>query len=447
MKPELIATLGNYDRRAFARDALASLTVALVAIPVSVAIAIASGASPQSGLITAFVGGFLISALGGSKVQIGGATGAFIVTVYSIVERFGHEGLILACMMAGCILVLGAFLRLGRLIRYVPMAVVEGFTIGIALLIVVSQLASLTGIHHLPVAPDLPTAIEALWQQRDRIEPESLALGVATMAVILGMRRIAPIIPWRVVAVAVASVVAAFALPQVETVSSAFGALENGWPRVHWPHITFEKLGLLFPSALIIAFLAAVESLLSAIVADRVLGTRHHSNAELLAQGAANIFSPLFGGLPVGGAVARTTTNIVAGARSPLSGMMAAIWMLFVMLVGAPLAGAMALPALSAVLIVTAWTMTEPHRWAERFRMARSDQFLLALTAFLTVFVNLGAAIATGTILGLALRLSRGEIEPPHWHTPFRWGGLHRMQVYPRMAMRMARRRFHLPWR
>ena len=423
VKPKILTTIRDYSWRQFGADALAGVTVALVALPLSIAIAIASGAPPAAGLVTAVVGGFLISALGGSRVQIGGPTGAFIVVVYAVIHEHGYDGLLLATLMAGLILSLAGFLRAGRLIRHVPEAVVEGFTLGIAVVIAASQLKDLLGMTGPALPADFLPKLAGLWAMRQSIDPASVVMGASAVAAILILRRLAPRIPWLVLVVALASVAAALGLAQVETVIARYGALPDALAMPSLPKVSAEMLVALLPSALTIAFLAGIESLLSAIVADRMIGSAHRSNAELIAQGAANIASPLFGGLPATGAIARTATNVNAGGRTPVAGMVHALVVLVALLAAAPLAGALALPALAALLIVTAWTMSEPHRWPDRLRLPKSDLALLLGTALLTVLADLTVAIAVGTMTGLALRLSRGEIEAPRWHTPFRWGG------------------------
>jgi sulfate permease, SulP family len=423
MKPKFLTTIREYSPRLFAADALAGVTVALVALPLSIAIAIASGTPPAAGIATAVIAGFLISALGGSRVQIGGPTGAFIVIVYGIVHDHGMNGLMVATLMAGVILLVAGTLRAGRLIKYVPEAVIEGFTIGIAIVIAVSQLKDFGGMTGPALPPDFLPKLQGLWSMRQTIEPASLLLGTVCVSAILILRRLAPNIPWLVLVVGAASIAAASALPSVDTVTGRYGELPRGLPLPHLPAITTGLIVKLLPSALTIAFLAGIESLLSAIVADRMIGGAHRSNAELIAQGAANIASPLFGGLPATGAIARTATNVNAGGRTPVAGMVHAIVILFAMLVAAPLAGALALPALAGLLIVTAWTMSEPHRWVERLRLPKTDLALLFLTMALTVLSDLTIAIAVGTLIGVALRYAQGEIGPPLWRTPFQSDG------------------------
>lgn len=403
MKPKLLTTLQSYDRKQFAHDCIAGATVALVALPLSIAIAIASGAPPAAGLITAVVGGLLISALGGSRVQIGGPTGAFIVVVYTIVAKHGLAGLQLATLMAGILLVVGGLLGAGRLIRLIPEAVIEGFTIGIAVVIATSQLKDLAGLQTAPLPADFLPKMEGLWAARATVDWSSLLLGLATIVGIGLVRRFAPRFRARAVVVLFASV-CALALPSVATVVSRFGALPHGLPAPHLPPLTGPLLMDMAPGALTIALLAGIESLLSALVADRMIGGSHRTSAELLAQGAANIASPLFGGLPATGAIARTATNVDAGGRTPVAGIVHALVILAAMALLAPLAGKLALPALAGLLVVTAWNMSEPQRWGERLAMPRWELALLLLTAAMTVLVDLTVAIGTGTAIGLAVQ-------------------------------------------
>jgi sulfate permease, SulP family len=399
----------------FAGDSLAGVTVALVALPLSIAIAIASGADPRAGLVTAIIGGFLISLLGGSRVQIGGPTGAFIVVVYGVIEQYGFDGLLLATLMAGIILVIGGLARAGRFIALVPEPVIEGFTVGIALIIAVSQLKDLLGLSAAKVPADLVEALPALWTAREAINPTALAVGVFSVAGIALLRRIAPAFPGSLLVIAAASSAVAFLFLPIDTIQSRFGALPAGLPVPSLPHVSIARISELLPSAFVIAFLAAVESLLSAIVADRMIGGRHRSNAELLAQGAANIASPLFGGLPATGAIARTATNVRAGGRTPAAGIVHALTILLITLGAGRLAGYLAMPALAGLLVVTAWIMSEPGRWGERMKLRRGDRTLLFLTMILTVVSDLTIAIAVGTAAGLALRLARRDAEAAEW--------------------------------
>jgi sulfate permease, SulP family len=415
VKPKLLTTLRGYSGRLFLADALAGVTVALVALPLSIAIAIASGADPKAGLVTAIVAGFLISLLGGSKVQIGGPTGAFIVVVYGVIQQFGFDGLLLATLMAGIILVIGGLLRAGRFIALVPEPVIEGFTVGIALIIAVSQLKDLLGLSLGSVSADLVEALPALWSARSSIDIAAVAVGLVSIAGIGALRRLAPSFPGSLLVIGLASAAVAFLALPVDTIQSRFGALPAGLPWPSLPHLTVARVTELLPSAFVIAFLAAVESLLSAIVADRMIGGSHRSNAELLAQGAANIASPLFGGLPATGAIARTATNVRAGGKTPIAGIVHAFAILAITVAAGSLAGYLAMPSLAALLIVTAWVMSEPGRWRERMKLRPADRTLLFLTMILTVASNLTVAIAVGTAMGLAQRLLRRDVEPAEW--------------------------------
>ena len=410
MKPKLLTTLQTYDRLQFRHDAVAGATVALVALPLSIAIAIASGAPPAAGISTAVVGGLLISALGGSRVQIGGPTGAFIVVVYGVISKHGLSGLHLATLMAGFILVIGGLVRAGRLIRLIPEAVIEGFTIGIALVIAISQLKDLAGLTTPPLPAEFIPKLKELWTSRCTFDVPSLALGLATIVGIAVVRRLAPQFRGRAVVVLLASAIAYLALPSIDTVHSRFGELPHGLPMPQVPAVSWPSILQMAPAALTIALLAGIESLLSALVADRLIGGAHRTSAELIAQGVANIASPLFGGLPATGAIARTATNVDAGGRTPVAGIIHAVLILAAMALLAPLAGALALPALAGLLVVTAWTMSEPHRWSHRLAMPKWELGLLLLTAVMTVLVDLTVAIGVGTLVGLTLQwLKRGK--------------------------------------
>jgi SulP family sulfate permease len=415
MKPKLLTTLEDYSWRGFLGDSLAGVTVALVALPLSIAIAIASGASPRAGLVTAIIGGFLISLLGGSRVQIGGPTGAFIVVVAGVIAQYGFDGLLLATLLAGVILVAGGLVRAGRFIALVPEPVIEGFTVGIALIIAISQLKDLLGLSAAHVPADLVNGLPVLWAARAGISVQALAIGVSSIAGIAVLRRLVPWFPGSLLIIAAASAAVVLLGLPVDTIQSRFGALPAGLPPPSLPTISVARISELLPSAFVIAFLAAVESLLSAIVADRMIGARHRSAAELIAQGAANLVSPLFGGLPATGAIARTATNVRAGGKTPVAGIVHAATILLISVVGAGLAGYLTMPALAGLLIVTAWLMSEPSRWRERMRLRPADKALFFVTLVLTVASTLTIAIAVGTFAGLALRLLRRDVEPAEW--------------------------------
>ncbi|HBF90160.1 MAG TPA: sulfate permease [Hyphomonas atlantica] len=420
MKPKILTTLTTYSSSLFVSDLFAGITVALVAIPLSLAIAIASGADPAAGLVTAIVAGFLISALGGSRVQIGGPTGAFIVVVFGVIAAHGYDGLVLATFMAGIILVLAGLLRAGNLISFVPESVVNGFTVGIAIIIAASQIKDLFGLQpeHLPA--EFIGKVDALWAARATVDWTSLGIGAVTMALIVLLRRIAPKFPGLIVAVGFTSAaVFLFDLP-VDTIGSRFGTMPSQLPQPRLPDLTLNRVIELLPSAFVIAFLAGVESLLSAMVADRMTGGQYRRNAEVMAQGAANIGSAIFGGLPATGAIARTATNVRAGGKTPVAGLVHALAILLAVLFAAPLAGYLAMPALAGLLMLTAWNMSEPNKWPQYLSAQKSDLILLLITLILTVVADLTIAIGVGVSLGLALRLRRRQVPPAEWTEPER---------------------------
>lgn len=410
----------SYSWLLFRSDAIAGVTVAMVAIPLSLAIAIASGADPGKGLITAVVGGFFVSLLGGSRVQIGGPTGAFIVVVFGVIAEHGYDGLVLATLMAGIILLIAGFSRLGRLIAYVPEAVVNGFTIGIGIIIATSQLRDFLGLTLDEVPADFVHKIPALWLARDTMNVSAFLIGMATLLLIIWFRRIAPKLPGLIVAVGLASAIVAVAALPVDTIASRFGTLPDQLPWPTLPTITLLKLQELLPSAIIIAFLAGVESLLSAMVADRMIEGHHRPNAELLAQGTANLASSLFGGMPATGAIARTATNVNAGGRTPVAGLVHALTVLLAMIFFSSAAGYLAMPALAALLLITAWRMSEPHKWREYLSAPLTDRMLLLITLTLTVLVDLTVAIGVGVSIGMALQLRRQKQPPRDWNVPKR---------------------------
>lgn len=384
------------------KDALSGLSVAIVALPLAMAIAIASNLPPERGLFTAIVAGFLISLLGGSRFQIGGPTAAFIVTVAMVSMKHGYEGLVLATLMAGVMLIALAFMRAGELIKFIPYPVITGFTSGIALLIVFSQLRDFFGLQIETMPPDFIHKLILYIEHIGETNLYALALALVSIGIIVAFRRFYPKIPGPIVVVAFAIVCVVLGLP-VETIESRFGEIPSMLPSPSLPEVSFERLRVLFPDALTIAMLAAIESLLSAVVADGMAGTKHKSNTELFAQGTANIASSLFGGLPATGAIARTATNIKAGAVSPLSGMVHAIWLLLFMMVLAPLIVKVPLAALSAILMVVAWNMSEIKHVRSIFKAPKADRIVLVATFALTVLVDLNVAILAGISLASIL--------------------------------------------
>jgi SulP family sulfate permease len=420
MKPKILTTIQTYSGPLFVADLFAGVTVALVAIPLSLAIAIASGADPAAGLVTAIIAGFLISFLGGSRVQIGGPTGAFIVVVFGVIVAHGYDGLVLATFMAGIILIVAGLMRAGNLISFVPEAVVNGFTIGIAIIIAASQLNDLFGLTTSDLPAEFFSKLEVLWAARGTVNWASVGIGAVTMVLIVGLRRDAPKFPGLIVAVGLTSaVVYLFHLP-VDTIGSRFGALPSQLPMPKLPELSLDRVTELLPSAFVIAFLAGVESLLSAMVADRMTGGQYRRNAEVMAQGAANMGSALFGGLPATGAIARTATNVRAGGKTPVAGIVHAFTILMAVLFAAPLAGYLAMPALAGLLMLTAWNMSEPHKWRAYMSDEKANVALLLITLVLTVVADLTIAIGVGVSLGLAIRLRRRHVGPADWSEPER---------------------------
>jgi sulfate permease, SulP family len=399
-RPKLVTILGEgYGLAAFRQDALAGLTVAVVALPLSMAIAVASGVTPERGLFTAIVGGFFVSALGGSRFQIGGPAGAFIVLVAATVAQFGVEGLLLTVLVSGAMLTLIGASGLGSLIRYMPHPVTVGFTCGIATTILASQLRDLGGLT-LPGAEPGPLLAKliVLGQAMSTLNWAALAIGVGSCVLIFVLRRFRPTWPAMLMAIVIASVLALlFHLP-VETIGSRFGEIPHGLPAPHLPEFSSPLLLQILPAAFSFTLLGGVESLLSAKVADTMTGRRHRSNMELAAQGIANIASALFGGISVTGTIARTATNIRAGARSPLSGMLHAAYLLLFMLTAAPLARYIPLAALAGVLVVVCWYMAEKEEFVRLVKDWRSAVVLVPTFA-LTLFKDLTFGIVAGCIL------------------------------------------------
>lgn len=407
--PKLITVLREgYGLAGLRADAVAGLTVAIVALPLSMAIAIASGVSPERGLFTAIVGGFLVSALGGSRFQVGGPAGAFIVLVAATVERHGVDGLLLATLIAGLFLIAIGLLRLGTYIKFIPYPVTVGFTAGIAVIIFASQLRDLFGLALPGKEPGpLIDKLPVLWAAAETVSPASFAIAVLTVAVIAGTKRLRPGWPGMLIAIVLAAVaVAVFSLP-VETVGDRFGDIPRMPPAPALPSFSSDKLVAVLPDAAAFALLGAIESLLSAVVADGMTGRRHRSNCELVAQGVANIGSALFGGICVTGTIARTATNVRAGAHGPVAGMLHALFLLAFMLLAAPLARYIPLAALAGLLAFVAWNMVERHAIAAIVRTSSGDALVLGVTFLLVVFRDLSEGILVGFALGALLFLNR----------------------------------------
>ncbi|HRK72383.1 MAG TPA: SulP family inorganic anion transporter, partial [Micropepsaceae bacterium] len=398
--PKLFIALSEGYRFSDLRaDAIAGLTVAIVAFPLSMALAIASGLPPERGLFTAIIAGFLISMLGGVRQQIGGPAGAFVVVVFNIVAAHGYGGLVIATLMAGVMLIAAGFMKLGTYVKYVPYPVVTGFTAGIAVIIFTSQVGDILGLQ----LENPPAAFAERWAlyaaRIDDTQIATLGLALGTLALMLGLRRISPKIPFFLIGIVVATATAMLAGLPVETVETRFGAVPSLPPAPIIPALSWEVMVELLPSAATIAFLAGIESLLCAVVADGMTGRRHRSNTELVAQGFANIGSVIFGGMPATGTVARTATNIRAGARTPVAGMLHAAFVLIFMIALAPLAGAMPLAALGAVLVIVAWNMSEYHRFLALLRASWGERLITVTTFLLTVFADLTLAIEVGVVM------------------------------------------------
>ncbi|HEU0310319.1 MAG TPA: SulP family inorganic anion transporter [Sphingomicrobium sp.] len=406
--PKLISALREgYDAAKLRADLFAGMTVAIVALPLAMALGIASGASPNEGLITAVIAGFLISALGGSRVQIGGPTGAFVVIVAGVIATHGFDGLLLATFMAGIILVVAGYAGVGRLMRFVPMPVVTGFTAGIAVIIAVSQVGDFLGLSMVRVPAEFVAKIGAYGRSLETLSWAALGTGAMTLASIIALRRYAPRFPAYLIAIVGAAVAAAMLELPVETVGDRFPVMPTGLPAPHVPHVSLTLLRDVMPSAFVIAFLAGIEALLSAVVADGMTGRRHRSGQELVGMGVANMASAAFGGLPATGAIARTATNIRAGARTPVAGISHALFLLLFMIALGGWLRYIPMASLAAVLLMVAWGMSEADRFVSLVRTDAGERGVLILTFVLTVFVDLTVAIGVGVTLAALLFMRR----------------------------------------
>ena len=410
-RPKLIDSLKNYNRTLFLKDLMAGIIVGIVALPLAIAFGIASGVSPERGLITAIIGGFIISFFGGSKVQIGGPTGAFIVIVFGIVEKYGTSGLIVATIMAGIMLFLMGALKLGSIIKFMPYPIVVGFTSGIALTIFSTQIKDLFGLTIEKVPGDFMEKWGVYFQTFHTINWIALAIGLISIAIILFWPRISKKIPGSLVAIILITVVVYYlrefmGIQGIETIGDRF-SIQASLPAPSTPAINMELIRTLFPAAFTIAMLGAIESLLSAMVADGVIGDRHNSNTELMAQGLANIVVPFFGGIPCTGAIARTMTNINNGGRTPIAGIIHAVILLMILLFLGPLTKFIPMACLAGVLVVVSYNMSEWRQFKALLRMPKSDVSVLLITFFLTVLFDLTIAIEVGLILALILFMRR----------------------------------------
>ena len=432
-RPRLLESLQGYNRKRFAQDVGAGMTVGIVALPLAMAFAIASGLKPEAGLFTAIIAGFLISALGGSRVQIGGPAGAFIVIVYGIVERYGLANLILATAMSGVLLFLMGLFRLGNLIRFIPVSVVIGFTNGIAVLIMLSQIKDFLGLKIVSMPADFFGILHSLWHNLHSANLASLLLALASLSLLVGWLRMSrrllgtrfqviSMVPGSIIALVFATLVTWLLSLPVETIGSKFGGIPSAMPAFEWPAFSWDSARFLLMPTLTLTLLGAIESLLCARIADGMTGDRHNPNQELMAQGVANFITPFFGGMPATGTIARTVTNIKSGGSTPISGMVHALTLLAVVLVAAPWAAHIPLAALAAILMFVAWNMGE---WREflllrqyrmPYRVTLLAVFFLTVVFDLTVAVEVGLIAACLTFIYRISSLSRCEKVAPRDH-------------------------------
>ncbi len=405
--PKIFTTLKHYTRKQFFADVIAGIVVGIVALPLAIAFGIASGVSPEKGIITAVVGGFIISALGGSRVQIGGPTGAFIVIVYGIVQTYGIAGLTIATLMAGFMLIFMGFARLGSIIKYIPHPLIVGFTTGIALIIFSSEIKDFLGLNMGPVPADFLQKWMDYFNHFNVVNIYALFIGLATVLIIVSMARITHRVPGALIAILVCTAaVVVFHLP-VETIGTRFGSIHGGIPKPTFDHIDLAIIQRLVRPAFTIAMLGAIESLLSAVVSDGMIGGNNRSNMELVAQGVANIFSSVFGGIPATGAIARTATNVKNGGRTPIAGIIHAVTLLLIMLVVGQWARLIPMACLAGILVVVAYNMSEWRSFVGLVKGPRTDAMVLITTFTLTVLVDLTVAIEIGLVLAAFLFISK----------------------------------------
>lgn len=408
--PKLFSTLKTYNQQQLGKDVLAGLVVAIVALPLAIAFAIASGVSPEKGLYTAVIAGFIISAFGGSRVQIGGPTGAFIVVVYGIVQQYGFNGLVIATFMAGIMLIIMGLTRLGSVIKYLPYPLITGFTSGIALIIFASQVKDLLGLKMDAVPVEFVDKWATYFANIHTFNPYALLISIVAVTIIVLSPRITRKIPGSLIALVLTTVAVQWLQLPVDTIGSRFGAIPSLLPEPSLPHIDYATIKQLIQPAFTIALLGGIESLLSAVVADGMIGGNHKSNIELVAQGAANIGSSIFGGIPATGAIARTATNVKNGGRTPIAGMVHAISLALIMLFAGKYATLIPMATLAGILIVVAYNMSEWENFISFLKGPKSDRLILLVTFVLTILVDLTVAIEIGMVLAAFLFL-RGMIK------------------------------------
>ncbi len=408
LEPKLFTTLtSGYSKQQFLSDCVAGVIVGIVALPLAIAFAIASGVKPEQGLYTAIIAGIIVSVLGGSRVQIAGPTGAFIVIIYGVVQKYGYDGLAVATIIAGVLLIIMGLARLGTLLRFIPYPLTVGFTSGIAIIIFSSQLNDFLGLHIQSLPADFVEKWLTYAENFTAVNYIALAVGAGSLLIIIFWSRITYRVPGSLVAILLAtSAVQLFHIP-VETIGSRFGSVPTSLPSPHIPQVTWHTITSLFSPAITIALLGGIESLLSAVVADGMIRTRHRSNMELIAQGAANIVSPLFLGIPATGAIARTATNIKSGGRTPIAGIIHSVTLLLIMLFFGQWAALIPMPTLAAILIVVSYNMSEWHSFVKVLKSPKSDIAVMLVTFFLTVFVDLTVAIEVGIVLAALLFMRR----------------------------------------
>ncbi len=406
-RPRLIDALQGYSSSQFAADAAAGVTVGVLALPLAIAFAMASGMKPEAGIYTAIIAGFIISALGGSRVQIGGPTGAFIVIVYGIVTQYGVANLLICTMMAGAMLLAMGLARMGTWIRFIPVSVVSGFTKGIAVLILLSQVKEFFGLDTTALPAEFFAKVSVLWKAMPTVNTESVGLGLTCLALIVLWPKRWRVVPSPLVALIAGTVAAALLHLNVETIGSRFGEMPHALPALVWPTITLDTLRYLVFPAFTIALLGAIESLLSATVADNMIDDRHDPNQELMAQGIANLVAPLFGGFCATGAIARTSTNVNMGAVTPISGIIHAVTLLLIVLIAAPVAKHIPLCVLSAILVVVAWNMGEWRDFKELRRYTFNYRAVLLSAFVLTVVLDLTVAVEAGMVLAALFFITR----------------------------------------
>jgi len=397
--PKLITCLRDYTKEQFIKDFISGIIVAIIALPLAIALAIASGVSPEKGLYTAIIGGFIVSLLGGSRVQIGGPTGAFVVIVYGIVQKYGVEGLTYATIMAGIFLVIMGFLKFGSLIKFIPSSITTGFTSGIAIVILSTQVKDFFGLQMKSVPSEFVSKIVAYFNNFNTINYQSLFIAVLTLMIIILWPRVSKKVPGTLIAIIIATIVTIIFNLDVNTIGKQFTNLPSSLPKFSLPNFSFKMVNDLMLPALTIAILGSVESLLSAVVADGMIGASHRSNMELVAQGIANVFSGAFGGIPVTGAIARTAANVKNGGRTPVAGIVHALSLLLIMLLFMPYVKLVPMASLAAVLVIVAYNMGEWEVFKAILKSPKSDYFVFIVTFILTIFLDLVVAIGVGMVL------------------------------------------------